>query len=42
MVANPNPANSTVGRRIFIRSKEKLTTKAGSALRVNDLEDILA
>ena len=41
-VANfPNPANATVGRRVFVRSKEKLNPKAGSALHIHDLGEML-
>jgi AAA+ ATPase superfamily predicted ATPase len=37
----PNPTNATVGRRLFVRGKVKLTSAPGAGVRVHDLEDLL-
>ena len=36
----PNPANATLGRRLFVRDSAKLTPPSGSGLRVHDLEEL--
>jgi hypothetical protein len=37
----PNPANATVGRRLFLRERGKLAPASGSGLRLHDLGDFL-
>jgi len=37
----PNPANATVGRRLFLRDRGKLAPASGSGLRLHDLGDFL-
>ncbi len=37
----PNPANATIGRRLFVRSKAKLPSPPGSEVQVHDLADLL-
>jgi hypothetical protein len=36
----PNPANATLGRRLFVRGGAKLTPPSGSGPRVHDLEEL--
>jgi len=37
----PNPANATVGRRLFVRGKVTSTPASAAELHVHDLEDLL-
>jgi uncharacterized protein len=37
----PNPANATIGRRLFVRSRERLASEIGGGLRVHDLRDMV-